>query len=324
MLVCGEREAMVMAPPLMHDSAVSPCFHGCQVFLHRHFPPQSPPSHPLYLSVHSQQQPSHWDCSTIPKLQLPATVPSRRPMFLPCIYMAVARTAWFSFHLGCHRSAVSLSALNVSPLRQLPCCGDQTPTSVPPPTRGRSSPTNTPVFPPSSFVLLSFACLYLFFWRRQWHPLQYSCLENPMDEEAWWAAVHGIAKSWTRLSDFTFTFHLHALEKAMATHSSVLALENPRDGWAWWAAVYGVTQSRIRLKRLSSSIYSFQVRSSCPLSARVLHARLCLKMYSWCTCGERCAPRPPTPLPSCSPMVSVLMSSSFIHCFTQQNLIEHF
>ena len=127
------------------------------------------------------------------------------------------------------------------------------------------------------------------------------------------------------LSNFTFTFHLHALEKAMATHSSVLALENLRDGWAWWAAVYGVAQSQIRLKRLSSSIYSFPlVRSSCPLSAGVLHAHLCLKVYSWCTCGERCTPCPPTPLPSCSLKVSVLMSSSFIHCFTQQNFIKHF
>ena len=54
-------------------------------------------------------------------------------------------------------------------------------------------------------------------------PLQYSCLENPMDGGAWWAAVHGVAKSQTRLSDFTFTFQFHALEKEMATHSSVLA-----------------------------------------------------------------------------------------------------
>ena len=54
-------------------------------------------------------------------------------------------------------------------------------------------------------------------------PLQYSCLENPIDGGAWWAAVHGVTKSQTRLSDFTFTFHLHALEKEMATHSSVLA-----------------------------------------------------------------------------------------------------
>ena len=52
-------------------------------------------------------------------------------------------------------------------------------------------------------------------------PLQYSCLENPMDRGTWQAAVHGVAKSRTRLSDFTFTFHFHALEKEMATHSSV-------------------------------------------------------------------------------------------------------
>ena len=63
-----------------------------------------------------------------------------------------------------------------------------------------------------------------------------------MDGGAWWAAVHGVTKSWTRLSDFTFTFHFHALEKEMATHSSVLAW-NPRDGGAWWAAVYGVAES---------------------------------------------------------------------------------
>ena len=62
------------------------------------------------------------------------------------------------------------------------------------------------------------------------NPLQYSCLENPMDRGAWWAAVPGVAKSRTRLSDFTFTFHFHALEKEMATHSSVLAWRIPRMG----------------------------------------------------------------------------------------------
>ena len=61
-------------------------------------------------------------------------------------------------------------------------------------------------------------------------PLQYSCLENPMDGGAWWAAVHGVAKSQERLSDFTFTFHFHALEKEMATHSSVLAWRIPGTG----------------------------------------------------------------------------------------------
>ena len=61
-------------------------------------------------------------------------------------------------------------------------------------------------------------------------PLQYSCLEYSMDGGAWWAAVHGVAKSWTRLSDFTFTFHFPALEKEMATHSSVLAWRLPGTG----------------------------------------------------------------------------------------------
>ena len=61
-------------------------------------------------------------------------------------------------------------------------------------------------------------------------PLQYFCLENPMDRGAWWAAVHGVVKSRTWLSNFTFTFHFHALEKEMATHSSVLAWRIPGMG----------------------------------------------------------------------------------------------
>ena len=61
-------------------------------------------------------------------------------------------------------------------------------------------------------------------------PLQYSYLENPMDGGAWWATVHGVAQSRTRLSDFTFTFHFHELEKEMAAHSSVLAWRIPGTG----------------------------------------------------------------------------------------------
>ena len=61
-------------------------------------------------------------------------------------------------------------------------------------------------------------------------PLQYSCLENPMDGETWWAVVHGVTKSQALLSDFTFTFHLHALEKEMATYSHVLAWRIPGTG----------------------------------------------------------------------------------------------
>ena len=73
-------------------------------------------------------------------------------------------------------------------------------------------------------------------------PLQNSCLENPMDGGAWWAAVRGVAKSQAGLSDFTFAFHFHALEKAMAPHSSVLAWRIAGRG-SLVAAVSGVTQS---------------------------------------------------------------------------------
>ena len=82
----------------------------------------------------------------------------------------------------------------------------------------------------SLWVHSAFGSYYQGSRRRQWHPLQYSCLESSMDGGAPWAAVHGVAKSWTRLSDFTFTFHFHALEKEMATHYSVLAWRIPRTG----------------------------------------------------------------------------------------------
>ena len=80
MLVCGEREAMVMTSLPTRDLAVLPCFHGCPAFLHRHFLPQSPDSHPLDPSLYSQQQPWPWDCATIPKIQLQVAAPSRRPV----------------------------------------------------------------------------------------------------------------------------------------------------------------------------------------------------------------------------------------------------
>ena len=69
-----------------------------------------------------------------------------------------------------------------------------------------------------------------------------------MDGGAWKAAVHGVAEGRTRLNDFTFTFHFHALEKEMATHSSILAWRIPGTEEPGWAAVYGVAQSRTRLK----------------------------------------------------------------------------
>ena len=94
-------------------------------------------------------------------------------------------------------------------------------------------------------------------------PLQYSCLENPMDGGAWWAAVHGVAKSRTRLSNFPFTFHFHALEKKMATHSSVLVWRIL--GMAEPGGLPSMGSHRVctRLKRLSSS------SSNSPLSTDV-------------------------------------------------------
>ena len=74
-------------------------------------------------------------------------------------------------------------------------------------------------------------------------PLQYSCLENPMDGGTWWAAVHGVAKSRTRLSDFTFTFHFHALEKEIAAHSGILAGESQRPGSLVGCHLWGRTES---------------------------------------------------------------------------------
>ena len=75
-------------------------------------------------------------------------------------------------------------------------------------------------------------------------PLQYSCQENPMDGGAWWAVVHGVTMTQTRLSNFTFTFYFHALEEEMATHSSVLAWRIPGMGEPRGFAVYGVAQSQ--------------------------------------------------------------------------------
>jgi len=93
-------------------------------------------------------------------------------------------------------------------------------------------------------------------------PLQYSCLENPMDGGAWKAAVHGVAEGRTRLSDFTFTFHFHALEKEMATHSSVLAWRIPGTGEPGGLSSMGSHRVRTWLKWLSSKTRTIATMSS--------------------------------------------------------------
>ena len=117
-------------------------------------------------------------------------------------------------------------------------------------------------------------------------PLQYSCLENPMDGGAWWAAVHGVATSRTWLSDFTFFFSLSCIGEGNGNPLQCSCLENPRDRGAWWTAVYGVAQSRTWLKRLSSSNSSIQIKNrdfeggGQGLSPKKI--RYCWDGFSWC------------------------------------------
>ena len=112
--------------------------------------------------------------------------------------------------------------------------------------------------------------------------LQYSCLENPMDGGAWKAAVHVVAEGRTRLSDFTFTFHFHALEKEMSTHSSVLAWRIPGMGepgglpsmgshrvghyWSDLAALYLECYIKKGSEVVSSSVWNNIVTDKCCLA----------------------------------------------------------
>ena len=83
------------------------------------------------------------------------------------------------------------------------------------------------------------------------NPLQYSCLENPMDRGAWWAAVHGVTQNWTQLKRLS----MHGcIGEGNGNLLQCSCLENPRDRGAWWDAIYGVAQSRTWLKWLSSSL----------------------------------------------------------------------
>ena len=93
-------------------------------------------------------------------------------------------------------------------------------------------------------------------------PLQHFCLENPMDGGAWWAAVHGVAKSLDTTERLHFHFSLSCIGEGNGNPLQRSCLKNPRDGGAWWAAVYGVTQSWTWLKWLSSSSCVTRLKSN--------------------------------------------------------------
>ena len=97
-------------------------------------------------------------------------------------------------------------------------------------------------------------------WKRRWHPLLYSRLENPMDGGAWWAAVHGVAESDTA-EQLHSHFPFSCLGEGNGNPLQCSCLGNPRDCRAWWAAVSGVAQSQTQLKRLSSSSSSSSIYS---------------------------------------------------------------
>ena len=114
-------------------------------------------------------------------------------------------------------------------------------------------------------------------------PLQYSCLENPMDGGAWWATVHGVAKNWTQLNDFTFTFHFHALDKEMATHSSVLAWRIPGTGEPGWLPSMGSHRVRHDWSNLAAATGRIGEHAYCipPEREIYIHFNQHLKMLLW-------------------------------------------
>ena len=161
-MTCGEREAMVRAPPAIHDSTLSPFFHGCLAF-HHNLLPDIPSD--LLPAVNSSPCPGIAPQSLCSNSQLLCLLGDLhpRPWFVwlwqnYCLILIPFRLSQPKYQL-----LLSQPQMFLLWPRQLPQCGDRSPASVPPPTKGRSSPANTPVFPLSPFVLLSFAWFYIFF-----------------------------------------------------------------------------------------------------------------------------------------------------------------
>ena len=154
---CVERKAMVMAPPPVHDTAVSPCFHGCWAFLHRHFPAQSSPSHSLEPSLHSQQQPSPWIAPQSPNS-------SSQPLHPPGYLRSCPGYVWLQQGLSLipfRLPQISCFSLKCFSSDSVTLMWGSDPCFSSPTSQGRSSPINTPVFPSSSFVLPSSAWFYM-------------------------------------------------------------------------------------------------------------------------------------------------------------------
>ena len=137
-------------------------------------------------------------------------------------------------------------------------------------------------------------------------PLQYSCLKNPMDRGAWWAAVHGVARSWIRLSDFTLFFHFPALEKEMATHSSVLDWRIPGTGEPGGLPSMG--SHRVR--------HDWSDLAAAAAAARVLEvfSLLFIHWLSWSPPEHSPSPSVPTSLASLLPCSWALLPTPFSCC----------
>ena len=141
-------------------------------------------------------------------------------------------------------------------------------------------------FPPVGHMNLRF--LRICSGEGHWQLLQYSCLENPMDGGAWWVTVHGVPKSLTQLSDFTFTFHFHALEKEMETHFSVLAwrIQGQRSlvGCRLWghaeSYMTDVTSQQQQQHICSVTVHFFLVLNKIPFSRHtIVYLSICLLSY---------------------------------------------
>ena len=128
-------------------------------------------------------------------------------------------------------------------------------------------------FPPTSFDFPGYLTTFRLFLREgNGTPLQYSCLENPMDGGAWWVTVHGVARSRDTTEPLHFHFSLSHIGEGNGNPLQCSCLENPRDGGAWWVTVHGVAESRTRLERLSRSSSSsrlFLVRSRSSQNTRI-------------------------------------------------------